>query len=86
MAACHSHSRMSETFIYVLRRSDKSMKWVGCLNYTKQHDPSEKPSESPTATATAAICLIATIEGAETHYIRMKTICYEYEVGGAPQS
>ena len=80
MAACHSHSRMSETFIYVLRRSDKSMKWVGCLNYTKQHDPSEKPSESPTATATAAICLIATIEGAETHYICRNKNGWEYPI------
>ena len=32
------------------------MKWVGCLNYNLQHDPSEKPepSELPT-TATVTV-------------------------------
>jgi hypothetical protein len=34
----------------------------------------------------ASIWLPATIEGIETLYICMKTTCYEYEVGGVPQS
>jgi hypothetical protein len=32
------------------------MNWVGCLNHNLTNDTSEKPSESPTATATTEKC------------------------------
>ena len=56
-----------------------SMNWVGCLNHNMQHDTSQKPSESPTATLTvnpsinhagvAPLQPLAAVAGAETHYI-----------------
>ena len=71
------------------------MKCVGCINYNLQHITCEKPRESPIATLTvnpsiqvgvASIWSLATVERAETQYICMNSICYEYEVGGMPQS
>jgi hypothetical protein len=57
---------------------------------------SEKPRESPTSTEAVRPCIyqagiaslwpLAAVEGAETHYIWMKSTCYEYEVDGVPQS
>jgi len=74
------------------------MKWVRCLKHILQHDPSEKPSDSPTSAGftfpmsryqygVASLwpgC--STVAGAELHYICMKSTFYEYEVGGGPQT
>ena len=61
-----------------------------------QHVPSDKPTENPTTVPTpfrvmvwygaASLWLPATVEGAQTHYICMKWIWYEYEVDGRSQS
>jgi hypothetical protein len=75
-------------FIYVCRRSDMSLKWVGCFNHFPTHatSESEKPRESPTSTDTdteavrpsiyqagiACLWPLAAIEGAKTHYICIK--------------
>ena len=71
------------------------MKWVKCSYHNLQYIASEKPRESPTATlsdvrptATAYIRLRllltvrpkAAVDGAETLYICMTKIYYEYEV------
>ena len=59
------------------------MKWVGCINHNLQHDTSEKPSETPTSAmwlwnqVDISVGLhdpnehwpLATVAGAETHYI-----------------
>jgi hypothetical protein len=37
-------------YIYVQKIPAMSMNWVACLNHNLQHDASENPSESPTAT------------------------------------
>jgi hypothetical protein len=73
-----------------------SMKCVGGLNHNLQHGPSEKPSDSPTATLTVKPSIYqarvapswpgAAVERAETHYICMKQIWHEYEVCGMPQT
>ena len=72
------------------------MKCMRCLNHNLQHDASKKPSELPTTTTlplqeqyqagAAFLWPLATVVGAETLYIYMKLILYEYEVDGVPQS
>jgi hypothetical protein len=61
------------------------MKWMGCLI----------PSETKTAltlnpslyqVGVTTLIPIAAVAGAETHYIYMNLIFYEYEVDGMPQS
>jgi hypothetical protein len=94
--ASSSVLKVAETLHICTKKTCLSMKWVGCLNHNLKHDPSEKPSESPTAATVmrcesklisawvASLWLLATIAGAETLYLCMKYTCYEYEVGRMP--
>jgi hypothetical protein len=70
------------------------MKQLECSNHSSLLlDPSEKPSESPTATietvrlsiyqvGLASSRSLAAVEGAKALYTCMIRICYKYEVGG----
>ena len=61
-----------------------SIKWVRCLNHNPQHDTSQNPTDSPTSPAivrVASLWPLATVAGAETHYMYIKAICYEYIKG-----
>jgi hypothetical protein len=59
--------------------------------HNRQNDPSQKPSAYPTATnvcetkhyqaGATSLLILATVECAKTHYICMKSMCYEYEWG-----
>jgi hypothetical protein len=73
------------------------MKWVGRLYHNLQHDPSENPSPTATATVTvkpsiyqAGIAFLwptlAAVYGTETLHICIKKTWHEDEVGGVPQS
>ena len=70
------------------------MKGMGGLNHNLQH---EKPQETHLLTlgtedvrpsiqqaGIASLWPLATVEGADTHYICMKSTYYEYEVDGVP--
>jgi hypothetical protein len=46
MTICYSRRCWNTIYMYV---NGLSMKWLGCLNHNMQHEPSEKPSESPTS-------------------------------------
>jgi hypothetical protein len=93
-----SHIKHAKHLLYVWSGSGRSMKWmVGC-NHILQHVPSENPTQSPSTTqpttfrvmvwygAASLWPLLDTFERAETHYICMKWIWYEYEAGWRSQS
>ena len=69
------------------------MKWVGGLNH-KIHCDSNSYSqeihsrvpESIYKAGATSLWPIATVAGAEVHYIWIKKTSYEYEVGGGSQS
>ena len=54
MTTSHSSRCWNTWYIYMTRRPDMSMKWVGCLNphNLTQHATSVEPTHSPAATAT----------------------------------
>ena len=70
------------------------MKWVGGLNHniSTLQAPGETRSESPHQVSeskyqsvAASLWPVATVTGAELHYICIKKTCYEYEGNGGPQ-
>lgn len=46
---CILMTTSTDTHYICMKRSAMSMKWVGCLNHSQQHDTSEKSSESLSA-------------------------------------
>jgi hypothetical protein len=64
------------------------MKWVGCLNHNLQLYPMRLQVNLLLLyhTGFASLWPLAAVAGAETHYIYMNMIFYEYELGGVPQS
>ena len=49
-----------ETLLYIWTRPVMSMNWVGCLNHNIHLNPSETPSESPTAISRWGCILMTT--------------------------
>jgi hypothetical protein len=64
---------------------------VGCLNHNIQHDTSQSAAAltvnpSKYQGLVAYLRPVATVAGAETHYICIKKTCYEYKGNGGSQS
>jgi hypothetical protein len=76
-------------YVYIWTRPVMSMKWMGCLNHNIHLNPSETPSESPTAISRWVCILMTTGRSSRCWnalYICMNLIFYEYALGGVPQS
>jgi hypothetical protein len=79
--------------VYIYRRSDMSMKGMGCLKHILTHTIPVKNQVSllpkvahHISGCVASLWPLATTDDAETHYICMMKIWYEYEVDRVPQT